>query len=269
MIWHLLPLPRWQAAGDSGSGTACAAAFVPGTADGAPFVHASPDELVTLAVANDRFTGSAEPLVALALDEKRLSAPVRREPADPAPPPGVAAGTLFPHVYGPVELSAVTEVRYARRDPSGRYTDLDPRPATAEALDLIPHPEGGWYRETWRAEPSATPAGYPGPRAAATGIYFLLPPGAESCWHSVRSDEMWLWHSGGPLAVLLGGTGPEPADDPQTVILGPDLAAGQRPQHVVPAGSWQSARPAGAREVLVSCVVAPGFDFADFTSRPG
>ena len=194
---------------------------MPGTADGAPFVHASPDELVTLAVANDRFTGSAEPLVALALDGKRLSAPVRREPADPAPPPGVAAGTLFPHVYGPVELSAVTEVRYARRDPSGRYTDLDPRPATAEALDLIPHPEGGWYRETWRAEPSATPAGYPGPRAAATGIYFLLPPGAELCWHSVRSDEMWLWHSGGLLALLLGGTGPEPADDPETVILGP------------------------------------------------
>jgi len=265
MIWHLLPLPRWQAVG---SGTACAAAFVPGTDDGAPFVHASPDELVTLAVANDRFTGSAEPLVALALDEKRLSAPVRREPADPAPPPGVTAGTLFPHVYGPVELSAVTEVRYARRDPSGRYTDLDPRPATAEALDLIPHPEGGWYCETWRAEPSATPAGYPGPRAAATGIYFLLPPGAESCWHSVRSDEMWLWHSGDPLALLLGGTGPEPADDPETVILGPDLAADQRPQHVVPAGSWQSARPVGAQEVLVSCVVAPGFDFADFTSRP-
>ena len=88
MIWHLLPLPRWQAAG---SGTACAAAFVPGTVDGAPFVHASPDELVTLAVANDRFAGSAAPLVALALDEKRLSAPVCREPADPAPPPGVAA----------------------------------------------------------------------------------------------------------------------------------------------------------------------------------
>jgi len=79
---------------------------------------------------------------------------------------------------------------------------------------------------------------------------------------------MWLWHSGGPLALLLGGTGREPADDPETVILGPDLAAGQRPQHVVPAASWQSARSAGAREVLVSCVVAPGFDFADFTSRP-
>jgi predicted cupin superfamily sugar epimerase len=79
---------------------------------------------------------------------------------------------------------------------------------------------------------------------------------------------MWLWHSGDPLALLLGGTGPEPADDPETVILGPDLAADQRPQHVVPAGSWQSARPVGAQEVLVSCVVAPGFDFADFTSRP-
>ena len=228
MIWHLLPLPRWQSAGSG--------VFVPGTEDAAPFVHASPDEPVTLAVANDRFTGSPEPLVALALDESRLAAPVRREPADPAPPPGTASGALFPHVYGP--------------------------------LGLIPHPEGGWFRETWRAEPSCTPAGYPGRRAAATAIYFLLPPGTESCWHTVRSDEVWLWHAGGPLTLLLGGTGPRPAAEPAVVTLGPDLAGGQRPQHLVRAGGWQSARPAGDREVLVSCVVAPGFDFADFTALP-
>jgi hypothetical protein len=261
MIWHLLPLGRWQSAE--------AGPYVPGTDDGASFVHASPDEPVTLAVANDRFTESAEPLVALGLEESGLSAPVRFEAADPAPPPGVPDGTLFPHVYGPVERSAVTEVRYARRDPAGRYVGLEPRPATADVLDLIPHPEGGWFRQTWAAEPSSTPPGYPGRRAAATGIYFLLPPGAESAWHLVRSDELWLWHSGGPLTLLLGGDGPEPADEPEAVTLGPDLARGERPQHVVRGGCWQAARPAGPHEVLVSCVVAPGFDFADFTTLPG
>ena len=244
MIWHLLPLPRWQSAG---SGT-----FVPGTDDGAPFVHASPDEAVTLAVANDRFAGAAEPMVALALDESRLSAPVRREPADPAPPPGVPGGTLFPHVYGAVETSAVTEVRYARRDPSGRYISLEARPPTAEALGLLPHPEGGWFRETWRAEPSSTPAGYPGRRAAATGIYFLLPPGAESCWHTVRSDEMWLWHSGGPLTLLLGEAPvPRPirSPSPSARTSRPAsvrstwcaAAAGNRPARPAPRRSWSAA----------------------------
>jgi len=176
-------------------------------------VHASADDWSRSRWPTDRFAGSAEPLVALALDEKRLSAPVRREPADPAPPPGVAAATLFPHVYGPVELSAVTEVRYARRDPSGRYTDLDPRPATAEALDLIPHHRRRrWYCGDMASGAVRHPAGYP---ASGPPRPHLLPAatGAESCWHSVRSDEMWLWHSGDPLALLLGGTGPEPADD--------------------------------------------------------
>jgi uncharacterized protein len=144
----------------------------------------------------------------------------------------------------------------------------DARPRTAELLDLAPHPEGGWYRETWRAGPESAPPGYPGPRAAATVIYFLLPPGEESRWHRVRSDEVWLWHSGGPLTMLDGGDGDRPAtetDGQAACTLGPDLTAGQVPQHVVPGGHWQAARPAGDREVLVSCVVAPGFDFADFT----
>src|SRR6202161_4983778 len=83
--------------------------------------------------------------------------------------------------------------------------DHQPRPRTAELLDLAPHPEGGWYRETWRASPESVPDGYPGPRAAATGIYFLLTPGEESAWHRVRSDEGWLWHSGGPLTMLGSG----------------------------------------------------------------
>jgi len=138
------------------------------------------------------------------------------------------------------------------------------RPTTAELLDLAPHPEGGWFRETWRAGPPSVPDGYPGPRAAATGIYFLLTAGEESAWHRVRSDEVWLWHSGGTLALLDGGNGDRPAASPRVVKLGPGLAAGQVPQHVIPAGHWQAARPASADEVLVSCVVAPGFDFGDF-----
>jgi predicted cupin superfamily sugar epimerase len=113
------------------------------------------------------------------------------------------------------------------------------------------------------------PSGYPGPRAAATGIYFLLAAGEESAWHRVRSDEVWLWHSGGPLTLLDGGDGGTPSAAPAVATLGPDLAGGQRPQHVIPAGHWQSARPAAASEVLVSCVVAPGFDFADFTLLDG
>jgi predicted cupin superfamily sugar epimerase len=138
------------------------------------------------------------------------------------------------------------------------------RPPLAEALDLAPHPEGGWYRETWRAPVTFTPGGYPGPRAAATAIYFLLHPGERSRWHTVRSDELWLWHRGGPLTLSLGGTGDRPADVPERHTLGPAVEAGQRPQVLVPGGIWQSAVPAGAAPVLVSCVVAPGFDLADF-----
>ena len=137
------------------------------------------------------------------------------------------------------------------------------RPPLAEQLDLAPHPEGGWYRETWRAAVSFSPAGYDGPRSAATAIYFLLQPGERSRWHVVRSDELWFWHSGGPLELRLGGAGAEPAPG-EVVLLGGDLAAGHRPQVRVPGGVWQSAVPGGTAPVLVSCVVAPGFDFADF-----
>ena len=137
------------------------------------------------------------------------------------------------------------------------------RPHLAEQLDLAPHPEGGWYRETWRADTTVRPTGYDGDRATATAIYFLLQPGERSRWHVVRSAELWLWHAGGPLRLGLGGTGPAPAEATE-VLLGVDLAAGQRPQVVIPGGTWQSAEPAGDDPVLVSCVVSPGFDFADF-----
>ncbi|GAA0723167.1 cupin domain-containing protein [Dactylosporangium roseum] len=137
------------------------------------------------------------------------------------------------------------------------------RPPLAEQLDMRPHPEGGWFRETWRSPVRFSPEGYDGPRSAATAIYFLLHPGEESAWHVVRSDELWFWHSGGPLELRLGGSGDVPGEGP-AAILGADVAAGQRPQVLIPAGVWQAATPIGTEPVLVSCVVAPGFDFADF-----
>ncbi|HWD79382.1 MAG TPA: cupin domain-containing protein [Kribbella sp.] len=132
------------------------------------------------------------------------------------------------------------------------------KPELATLLNLEPHPEGGWYRETWRSAVDVEPEGYGGTRATATAIYFLLAPGEESASHRVRSAEIWLWHSGGPLALEFDG---------ESVVLGPDVRAGQQPQVVIPPGAWQSARPAGDEAVLVSCVVSPGFDFADFTMR--
>jgi len=128
------------------------------------------------------------------------------------------------------------------------------RPPLAELLDLQPHPEGGWFRQTWRARVAFQPDGYDGPRHAATAIYFALHPGERSAPHVVRSDELWLWHFGGPLALQVGG---------ESVFLGGDLAARQQPQVLVPGGVWQAAEPLGG-PVLLSCVVAPGFDFADF-----
>jgi uncharacterized protein len=140
---------------------------------------------------------------------------------------------------------------------------MTPRPPLAEQLDLQPHPEGGWFRETWRSAAAVQLPGYQGQRSLATAIYFLLHPGEESRWHVVRSDEIWFWHSGGPLLLGLGGTGHQPAHG-AAVILGGDVSAGQQPQALVPAGTWQRAAPDGDEPVLVSCVVAPGFDFADF-----
>lgn len=140
------------------------------------------------------------------------------------------------------------------------------RPPLAEALDLQPHPEGGWFRETWRSDikiPFAALPGYPAGRSAGTAIYYLLGPGESSAWHQVRSAELWFWHRGGPLTLTLGGTGDSPGATTE-LTLGADVAAGQQPQLLVPPRVWQSARPAAEEEVLVSCVVVPGFDFADF-----
>ena len=129
---------------------------------------------------------------------------------------------------------------------------------TPAELGLAPHPEGGSYRETWRAPGTVTTA-Y-GLRSPATSILFLLEPGQASRWHRVRSGELWLWQGGGELLLDLGGTGPRPVRT-ATVTVGP--AAGDLQRLVAP-DQWQAARPAGGQAVLVACVVSPGFDFADF-----
>jgi predicted cupin superfamily sugar epimerase len=125
-------------------------------------------------------------------------------------------------------------------------------------LGLAPHPEGGWYRETWRAEAAA------GTRASGTAILFLLEAGQRSHWHRVDAAEVWLWHAGAPLALATA-----PADDgPVTETrLGPDVLAGEAPQRVIAPDHWQAAE---AREgwALVSCIVSPGFDFSGFTLAP-
>ncbi|WP_183095242.1 cupin domain-containing protein [Nocardioides stalactiti] len=129
------------------------------------------------------------------------------------------------------------------------------RPPLAEVLDLDPHPEGGWYRQTWVSPVTVTlPDGRV--RPTATLIYFLLPAGESSAWHKVASDEIWLAHTGA-VTVELGGTGPQPAGAGSFVV---DAAS---PQGLVPAGVWQRTVPSTA-DALVSCLVSPGFDFADF-----
>jgi predicted cupin superfamily sugar epimerase len=137
-------------------------------------------------------------------------------------------------------------------------------PDWARNLDLSPHPEGGWYRETWRSElslPQSTLSPeYTGSRSAGTAILFLLMPGQQSAWHTVRSAELWLHHRGSPLLLEVGSE----RTSATTHLLGSDVAAGERPQFVVPPGHWQRATPRDAEPTLVSCVVVPGFDFADF-----
>jgi predicted cupin superfamily sugar epimerase len=141
-------------------------------------------------------------------------------------------------------------------------------PPLARALDLAPHAEGGWFRRTWTGGHTLTPPGYPGPRASATAILYVLAPGEESRWHRVRSDELWCWHRGPALVLVLGGDGDAPGDE-HPMVLGDRVEGGQVPQAVVPGGTWQSAAPlrTGA-EVLVTCVVSPGFDDADFALHP-
>jgi predicted cupin superfamily sugar epimerase len=142
--------------------------------------------------------------------------------------------------------------------------------ALVELLGLSPHPEGGYFRETFR---SADRVQRPGDgsvpadsRAAGTAIYFLLPAGAFSAWHRVASDEAWHHYDGAPVELHTI----DPAGVHRVAVLGRDLARGERPQQVVPAGWFQAARPVAppdgdaAGYALCGCTVSPGFEFADF-----
>jgi len=128
-----------------------------------------------------------------------------------------------------------------------------------ERLGLVPHPEGGFYREFFRSRERVRPADGRGERAALTAIHFLLPEGTHSRWHEVRSDEQWTFLEGAPLELYLLAAGVTAV---QRVRLGPFAEEGV-PTCVVPAGTWQAARARGAF-ALVTCTVGPGFDFADF-----
>ena len=126
------------------------------------------------------------------------------------------------------------------------------------ALGLAPHPEGGWYRETWRAEAPA------GGRGAATAIHFLLEAGQRSHWHRIDATELWLFHAGSALLLerAAGAAGPVEA-----VRLGPEVLAGEVPQVRIPPRHWQAAT-ADRGWALVSCIVSPAFDFAGFELAP-
>ena len=126
-------------------------------------------------------------------------------------------------------------------------------------LELAPHPEGGHFRETFRDAGRRD-----GERAVSTAIYFLLARGERSHWHSIDAAEVWHFYAGAPLRLEIAGS--EGAETLRTT-LGPDLAAGERPQAVVPAGAWQAAASFGDW-TLVGCTVAPGFAFEGFELAP-
>lgn len=137
-----------------------------------------------------------------------------------------------------------------------------------ERLDLSPHPEGGWYRETWRSpvvvSAEALPPGYPGERAVMTSIYYLLPTGVRSRLHRVRSEELWLHHQGDDLELGIGSTREDASEPSSRRRLG--QAAPTVMQAIVPAAYWQEAEalPGPHGYALLGCVVAPGFEFEDF-----
>jgi uncharacterized protein len=121
-------------------------------------------------------------------------------------------------------------------------------------LDLRPHPEGGWYRQTW-VGPEVDG------RASGTAILFLLKAGERSHWHRVDADEIWLWHAGAPLVLSMGEA------RAQDCRLGPDVLAGEVVQALVPKGWWQAAQSTGDW-TLLSCTVSPGFRFEGFELAP-
>jgi len=139
------------------------------------------------------------------------------------------------------------------------WTSASSADELAAALDLKPHPEGGFYREWYRSPASVEPSDGRGRRAAMTSIYFLLPEGQHSRWHVLRSDESWTILCGAPLELLVVIPEKPEVRRHRLNVAG----AGGVPSVVVPAGAWQAARPLGGF-ALVACNVAPGFDFDDF-----
>ena len=131
-----------------------------------------------------------------------------------------------------------------------------PGESLIEALHLAPHPEGGWFRRTWEA-PSAA-----GERPPASAIYYLLLEGEVSAPHRIDATELWHFYDGDALELVRQ----PPGAAAETVILGRDVVAGQRPQAVVEAGVWQWARPLG-RYALVGATVTPAFTFEGFELR--
>lgn len=130
-----------------------------------------------------------------------------------------------------------------------------------EHLELIPHPEGGYYKETYKSEgllPKGNDDTFPSERSFSTGIYFLLGPNDYSTFHRIKSDEMWHFYEGGPLEVYYFQNGL------QRIVLGREIDKGQKLQAVVPANTWFASRPLTKDYCLVGCTVAPGFDFRDF-----
>jgi len=136
-------------------------------------------------------------------------------------------------------------------------------------LDLKPHPEGGYFRETFRDAPPPYPPPQAGEggvglgRAASTAIYFLLARGERSHWHRIDAAEVWHFYAGAPLALDIAS----PSGQRERVTLGNNLSAGERPQAIVPAQAWQAAQSLG-EWTLVGCTVAPGFEFAGFELAP-
>ena len=128
--------------------------------------------------------------------------------------------------------------------------------AVIDRLELVSHPEGGFYRETYRDAPAN------GNRGALTVIYYLLPQGVRSAWHRVDATEVWHYYAGAPLELTVAG-----ADARAVYTLGVDFVAGQTAHAVVPAHAWQSAISLGDW-TLVGCTVAPAFDFAGFQLAP-
>ena len=127
-----------------------------------------------------------------------------------------------------------------------------------QALGLQPHPEGGWYRETWRAE------GVDGARSPATAVLYLLEEGQRSRWHKVDATEMWLFHAGSSLKLQIA---PSEGGPILTTRLGADVLAGDEPQLRIEPYQWQSAE-ADRGWGLISCLVVPGFEFSGFTMAP-